>query len=231
MNTTKLQALANELVKDLKTPEDLSAFSAQLTKLTVDAALNAEMDNHLGYERHEVKGLNGGNSCNGYTTKTLKGDHGEIELATPRDWDATFEPKMVAKGQTHITGIDDQTLCLYAKGMSTRDIVDTFQELYGADVSAGLVSKVTDAVMDKVQEWQSRPLETVYPILYLDCIVIKVRQDKRVINKSIYLALGINLEGPKELLELWISYNEGAKFWLCVLTELNNRGLEQVLIA
>lgn len=231
MNNDKLQALATELAKDLKTPEDLRALSAQLTKLTVEAALNAEMDNHLGYARHEVKGRNGGNSRNGYTSKTLKGDHGEFELATPRDRDSTFEPKMVAKGQTRITGMDDQILCLYAKGMSTRDIVDAFQELYGADVSAGLISKVTGAVMDQVSEWQSRPLEAVYPILYLDCIVIKVRQDKRVINKSIYLALGINLEGHKELLGLWISENEGAKFWLSVLTELNNRGLEQVLIS
>ncbi len=230
MNNDKLKALAAELAKDLKTPADLNALSAQLTKLTVEAALNAEMESHLGYAPHEVKGRNSGNSRNGYTTKTLKGDHGEIELATPRDRDASFEPLIVSKGQTRITGMDDQILSLYAKGMSTRDIVDVFQEMYGAEVSAGLISKVTNAVMEQVIEWQNRPLEAVYPIVYLDCIVVKIRQDKRVINKSVYLALGINLEGHKELLGLWIAETEGAKFWLNVLTELQNRGVKHMLI-
>lgn len=230
MNNDKLKALAAELAKDLKTPEDLSALSAQLTKLTVEAALNAELENHLGYAPHDIKGRNSGNSRNGYSTKTLKGNHGEIEIATPRDRDASFEPQIVSKGQTRITGMDDQILSLYAKGMSTRDIVDAFQEMYGAEVSAGLISKVTNAVMDQVVEWQNRPLEAVYPIVFLDCIVIKIRQDKRVINKSVYLALGINLEGHKELLGLWIAENEGAKFWLSVLTELQNRGVKHMLI-
>lgn len=231
MDHDKIKAMAAELAKDLKTPEDLSALSAQLTKITVEAALNAEMEDHLGYVPNDAKGRNSGNGRNGYSKKTLKGDHGEIEIATPRDRDASFEPQIVRKGQTRITGMDDQILSLYAKGMSTRDIVAAFKDMYGADVSAGLVSKVTNAVIEQVVEWQNRPLEAVYPIVYLDCIVVKIRLDKRVINKSVYLALGINLDGQKELLGLWISETEGAKFWLNVLTELQNRGVEQILIA
>jgi transposase-like protein len=231
MNQDKLKALAAELAKDLKTPADLNALSAQLTKLTVEAALNAEMSEHLGYAPYEAKGRQNTNSRNGYTSKTLKGDHGEIELDTPRDRDGSFEPQLVRKGQTRITGMDDQILSLYAKGMSTRDIVEAFEEMYGAEVSAGLISKVTNAVMEQVVEWQSRPLDAVYPIVYLDCIMLKIRHDKRVINKAVYLALGINLEGQKELLGIWMAETEGAKFWLNVLTELNNRGVEQILIA
>lgn len=228
MNENKVKALALELAKDIKTPEDLAAFSAQLTKITVEAALSAEMQAHLGYAPHEVRRES--NSRNGYSAKTLKGDHGEITINTPRDRDATFDPQIVRKGQTRITGMDDQILTLYAKGMSTRDISDTFEEMYGTGISAGLVSKVTHAVMDQVIEWQNRPLDAVYPIIYLDCIVLKIREDKRVINKSVYLALGVNLEGQKELLGLWIAETEGAKFWLQVLTELKNRGVEQPLI-
>lgn len=231
MDQEKLKALAEELAKDLKTPEDLNALSAQLTKITVEAALKAELNNHLGYTKHDVSGRNKGNSRNGYTSKRLKGDHGEIELQTPRDRQSTFEPQLVKKGQTRVTGMDDQILSLYARGMTTRDIVATFDEMYGAEISPGLVSQVTNSVMERVVEWQNRPLEAVYPIVYLDCIVLKVRQDKRVINKAIYLALGIDIEGHKELLGMWIAENEGAKFWLSVLTELQNRGLKHILIA
>lgn len=231
MNEKKLKALANELAKDLKTPEDLSKLTAQLTKITVEAALNAELDHHLGYTQYEHKGHHTGNSRNGYSTKTLKGDHGSIEIETPRDRNASFDPQIVSKGQTRITGMDDQVLTLYAKGMSTRDITETFEELYGVEISAGLVSKITNNVMERVIEWQNRPLDSVYPIVYLDCIVIKIRHEKRIINKAVYLALGINMEGQKELLGLWISETEGAKFWLSVLTELQNRGVEQILIA
>ena len=231
MDQTKLQALAEELAKDLKTPEDLSALSAQLTKLTVEAALKAEMSHHLGYDRNDLAGHHSGNSRNGYSVKKLKGDHGEIDLQTPRDRNASFEPQLIKKGQTRITGMDDQILSLYAKGMSTRDIVAAFQEMYGADISAGLVSQVTNTVMEQVIEWQNRPLDAVYPIVYLDCIVLKIRQDKRVINKAIYLVLGINVEGHKELLGLWMSEKEGSKFWLSVLTDLQNRGVKHMLIA
>ena len=231
MNKEKIKALASEIAKDLKTPEDLSALSAQLTKITVEAALNAELEHHLGYTSHERKGRNTGNSRNDYSSKTLKGDHGTIEIETPRDRNSSFEPQLISKGQTRISGMDDQILSLYAKGMSTRDIADAFQDMYGVEISAGLISKVTNTIMDKVIEWQNRPLDAVYPIIYLDCIVLKIRQDKRVINKSVHLALGINIDGHKELLGIWFAETEGAKFWLSVLTELQNRGVEQILIA
>ena len=231
MNKNKLQALASELAKDVKTPEDLNNLSAILTKLTVEAALNVEMDHHLGYDKNDPSGHHSGNSRNGYSAKKLKGDHGEIDIQTPRDRNANFEPQLIKKGQTRISGMDNQILSLYAKGMSTRDIVAAFEEMYGADISAGLVSQVTNAVIEKVVEWQSRPLDAVYPIVYMDCIVLKIRQDKRVINKAIYLVLGINIEGQKELLGMWISENEGAKFWLSVLTDLKNRGVQHMLIA
>lgn len=231
MDHKKLQAMAEELAKDVKTPEDLSTLSAFLTKLTVEAALKGEMNHHLGYNKNSPTGHHSGNSRNGYSTKKLKGEHGKLDIQAPRDRNASFEPHLVKKGQSRITGMDDQILSLYAKGMSTRDIVATFQEMYGADISAGLVSQVTNAVIEQVVEWQNRPLEAVYPIVYLDCIVLKIRQDKRVINKAIYLALGVNVEGHKELLGMWISENEGAKFWLSVLTDLKNRGVKHLLIA
>ncbi|GMT41706.1 MAG: hypothetical protein IEMM0002_0117 [bacterium] len=156
---------------------------------------------------------------------------GAIAKELARDRTGSFNPQFVRKGQTRLTHFDGQILALYARGMSTRDIVATFQEMYGADVSPTLVSKVTESVLDRVLEWQSRPLDDSYPIVYLDCIVLKVRQDKRVINKSVYIALGINMEGQKELLGLWLSENEGAKFWLSILTELQNRGVKDIFIA
>ena len=178
MNRTqeeKLKALASELAKDIKTGEDLSALSSQLVKLTVEAALGAEMERHLGYSRHSPAGHHTGNSRNGSTPKTLKGDHGEVRINTPRDRSGTFEPEIVRKGQTRITGMDEQILCLYAKGLSTREIVEAFQQMYGAEVSAGLVSQVTNAVIEQVREWQTRPLDEVYPIVYFDCLVLKIR--------------------------------------------------------
>ena len=229
MDEKQLQALANELAKNLRTPEDLSQFDRLLKKLSVEAALNAEMTHHPGYEKNQSRP--GANSCNGYSTKTVITGDGPLELRTPRDRDGTFEPQLVKKNQTRITGMDNQILSLYAKGMTTREIAAAFKELYDADVSPALISKVTDAVMEQVVEWQNRPLDAVYPIVYLDCIVLKVRQDSRVINKSVFLALGINIEGQKELPGMWLTENEGAKFWLNVLTELKNRGLNDILIA
>lgn len=223
--------LIKELAKSIKTEKDLAALSKHLLKLTVERAMHAELDEHLGYEKHDVAGKATENSRNGYSTKTLKGNFGEMEIETPRDRNSTFEPQLIRKGQTRITGLDEQILALYAKGMTTRDIAATFKEMYDAEVSHTLISKVTDAVIDEVIAWQSRPLDSVYPIIYLDCIVVKCHQDKRVINKSIYLALAINLEGQKELLGLWIAENEGSKFWLSVLTELNQRGVKDIFIA
>lgn len=229
MDEKQLQALANELAKNLKTPEDLSQFDRLLKKLSVEAALNAEMTHYPGYEKNQSRP--GANSRNGYSTKTVITGDGLLELRTPRDRDGTFEPQRVKKNQTRITGMDNQILSLYAKGMTTREIAAVFKELYDADVSPALISKVTDAVMEQVVEWQNRPLDAVYPIVYLDCIVLKVRQYSRLINKSVFLALGINIEGQKELLGMWLAENEGAKFWLNVLTELKNRGLNDILIA
>ncbi len=229
MNKKELEAFAREAAKTLKTEKDLNEFSQMLTKITVEAALNAELDEHLGYDRHQPS--DNTNSRNGYTSKTLKTEDGQFELNTPRDREGSFEPQLVKKGQTRFTSMDDKILSLYAKGMTTREIVATFKEMYDADISPTLISKVTEAVIGQVVEWQSLPLDPVYPIVYLDCIVVKIRQDKQVINKAIYLALGVNLEGHKELLGMWLSENEGAKFWLGVLTELQNRGVKDILIA
>lgn len=229
MDEKKLKALAAELAKGLKTEADLNQFSRMLTKLTVETALNAELTDHLGHEKNAPK--TGSNTRNGYSSKTLLCDDGEIELNTPRDRENTVEPQLIKKHQTRITQMDSQILSLYAKGMTTREIVATFKEMYDADVSPTLISKVTDAVKEQVTEWQSRQLDALYPIVYMDCIVVKVRQNGSVINKAVFLALGINTEGQKELLGMWLAENEGAKFWLSVLTELKNRGLQDILIA
>lgn len=229
MNKKELQAIAQAAAKNIKTEADLNEFRQMLTKITVETALNTELDDHLGSARHESS--ESGNSRNGYTSKTLQTEDGQFELNTPRDRAGSFEPQLVKKHQRRFTSMDDKILFLYAQGMTTREIVATFKEMYDADVSPALISKVTDAVIEQVIEWQSRPLDAVYPIVYLDCIVVKIRQDKRVINKAIYLALGVNLAGHKELLGLWLTENEGAKFWLGVLTELQNRGVKDILIA
>ncbi|NOH86054.1 MULTISPECIES: IS256 family transposase [Vibrio] len=229
MNKKELEAFAKEAAKGIKTPEDLTEFSQMLKKITVEAALNAEMDEHLGYEKHQPSRSN--NSRNGKSSKRVKTEDGEFELDTPRDRLGSFDPKLVKKHQSRFTSMDDKILWLYAQGMSTRDIVNAFDEWYGAEISPSLVSRVTNAVIEEIVEWQSRPLDAIYPIVYLDCIVVKIRQDKRIINKSIFLALGINTDGQKELMGMWIAENEGAKFWLSVLTELNQRGVEDILIA
>ncbi|ECQ7478717.1 IS256 family transposase [Salmonella enterica] len=229
MDEKKLKALSAELAKGLKTEADLNQFSRMLTKLTVETALNAELTDHLGHEKNAPK--SGSNTRNGYSSKTLLCDDGEIGLNTPRDRENTFEPQLIKKNQTRITQMDSQILSLYAEGMTTREIVATFKEMYDADVSPTLISKVTDAVKEQVTEWQNRQLDALYPIVYMDCIVVKVHQNGRVINKADFLALGINTEGQKELLGIWLAENEGAKFWLSVLTELKNRGLQDILIA
>ncbi|MEJ1959960.1 MAG: IS256 family transposase [Nitrosomonadales bacterium] len=229
MELENIKALAAELAKNVKTEKDLNALTQQLLKMTVETALNTELSEHLGYEKHQPKPK--GNARNGYTPKTLKSQFGEVGIATPRDREGSFEPQLVKKHQTRLTQMDDQILSLYAKGMTTREIADTFKEMYDADVSPTLISKVTDAVKEAVIDWQNRPLDAIYPIVYLDCIVTKVRQDNAVINKALFLALGINLDGRKELLGMWLAENEGAKFWLGVLTELQNRGVQDILIA
>ena len=194
MEQQQLEAFA----KSLKTEKVLNNFSQMLTKITVEAALNTELDEHLGYSKHRKSSTT--NSRNGTSSKTIITDDGQFELETPRDREGTFEPLLVKKQQTRFTSMDDKVLSLYAKGMTTREIVATFKKLYSADVSASLISRITDSVI----KWQSRALDSVYPIVYLDCIVLKNRQDNRVINKALYLALGVNMEGQKELLGMWI---------------------------
>ncbi|HIF9353515.1 TPA: IS256 family transposase [Photobacterium damselae] len=229
MDKKALEAFAREAAKSIKTESDLDDFRKMLTKVTVETALNAELDEHLGYQKHQSR--TSSNSRNGYSGKSIITDDGEVDIEIPRDREASFEPQLIRKHQTRFQSMDDKILSLYAKGMTTREIVATFKEMYDADVSPTLISKVTDSVLEQVIEWQSRPLDEVYPIVYLDCIVIKVRQDKQVINKAVYLALGVNMEGQKELLGMWLSETEGAKFWLNVLTELQNRGVKDILIA
>ena len=186
MNQDKLKALVAELPKDMKTEKDLGALTQQLVKLTVETALNAELDERLGYDKHDPAGRGSGNSRNGTTAKRLKGQQGEVPIETSRDRNGSFKPQFVRKGQTRLTQMDDQIPALYAKDLSTRDIVEAFKEMYDADVSAQLVSNVTERVLDTVLEWQSLPLEALYPIVYLDCVVLKVRHNKRVIDKSVY---------------------------------------------
>ncbi len=201
----------------------------QLTKAVLERALAVEMNDHLGYDRYSRTEIN--NARNGYYNKNLITDNGVIELNVPRDRNGDFEPAIVPKKQNRAAGLDKKILSLYAKGMSLSDIRAQIYELYEAEISESLISKITDSVMDEVRAWQNRPLESVYPIVYFDCLVVKVRHDKRIINKAVYVALGIDLSGKKDILGLWISENEGAKFWLGNLTEMKNRGMQDMLIA
>lgn len=226
--------LIDELLKECADPSQLLAeggFLKQLTGALIERCLQAEMEEHLGYPKHGKRDATTGNTRNGSSRKTLKGTHGEIDIAVPRDRHATFEPLLVPKHETRLEGFDEKILALYARGMTTRDIQTQIQELYGVEISATFVSNVTDAVLDEVRQWQNRPLEALYPIVYVDCLVIKVRENQRIINRALYLALGVNMEGQKELLGMWLGHNEGAKFWLSVFTELQNRGLKDIFVA
>lgn len=225
------QELIEKVASQINTQEDLADLSRELLKLSIERVLAAELDEHLGYRKHDPAGKNSGNSRNGHSKKTVKGDFGQVEIKTPRDRNGEFEPKLIAKGTTRVNKLEKHILSLYARGMTTRDIADSIAEMYGADVSHTLISNVTDAVHDEVVRWQNRPLDYLYPILYLDGIVVKVHEDKQVVRKTVYVALGVSLEGHKELLGLWIAETEGAKFWLQVLTELRNRGVSDVLYA
>ncbi len=226
--------ILDKLLQGYEKPEDLlgkDGILKNLTKALVERALEAEMTHHLGYEKHAKEGHNKGNSRNGHTSKKVISDDGTVPLSVPRDRDGTFEPAIVKKGQRRFTGFDDKVISMYARGMTVREIQGHLEEIYGVEVSPTLVSSVTDAVIEEVRQWQSRPLDPLYPILFLDALVVKVRDKGATKNKSIYLALGVNMDGDKELLGLWIADTEGAKFWLHVLTELRNRGVEDVLIA
>jgi putative transposase len=192
--------------------------------------MNAELTNHLGYEKHDPAGHNSGNSCNGSTSKTVKGELGELVAETPRDRNGSFEPQILSKHQTRFDGFDEKILSMYARGMSTREIQGHLQEMYGVEAGPALISEVTDAALDEVKTWQNRPLEPIYVVVYLDALYVQMRHEGRVENRAVYVAMGVNLEGGKEMLGLWSSGNEGAKFWLSVLTELENRGVKDMLI-
>jgi len=223
----------DELLKGCQKAEDIvgeGGLVKQLTKALLERALKGELTHHLGYEKHDPAGYKSGNSRNGKSQKTLKGDFGEMEVEVPRDRNGTFEPQIVAKHQTRFKGFDSRILAMYARGMTTRDISQQLREDYAVDVSAGLISEVTEEVAELVKAWQSRPLENLYPILYLDALYVKMRNDGRVENRAVYVAIGIDMEGRKEVLGLWTSANEGAKFWLAVLTELRNRGVKDVFV-
>lgn len=222
------------LMKDYKGPEDLigeAGLLKQLTKQLLERAMQAEMTEHLGYEKNAPSTNKAGNARNGSYSKKVKGEFGNLDIAVPRDRDSSFEPIILPKGQSRFTGFDDKIIALYARGMTTRDIQSHLEEVYGVEVSPTLVSQVTKAIQEEVVLWQNRPLDEVWPIVYLDAIRVKVRQEGRVINKAIYLALGVSMEGSKEVLGLWTAETEGAKFWLQVVTELKNRGVKDIFIA
>jgi len=226
--------LIDNLLKNYKKPEDLigeNGLLKQLTKQLLERAMAAEMTDHVGYDKHDAAGNNSGNSRNGKSAKTIKGTFGELALETPRDRNGTFEPQIIEKHQTRFTGFDKNILSLYSRGLSTREIQQHLEEIYGVEVTAGLISSVTDEVLDEVKTWQNRQLDAVYPIMYLDAIQFKVRDNGHVRNKAIYLAIGVTIEGYKEVLGLWIAQTEGAKFWLQVVTELKNRGVTDIFIA
>jgi putative transposase len=218
------------MLKQGRTAEDINGLLKQFTKAVLERALQGEMTEHLGYAKHDPAGDHSGNSRNGVMRKTLKGDFGEVDLETPRDRKGEFEPQIVQKNQTRWTGFDDKILSLYARGMTTREIQGHLEEMYQVQVSASLISEVTDGVMEQARAWQNRPLEPFYGIVFLDALYVKMRHEGRVENRAVYVALGIDLNGRKDVLGLWSSAAEGAKFWLNVLTELRNRGVRDIYL-
>jgi len=227
-------AVIDEMIKGYKNPADIigpDGLLKQLTKAIVERMLESEMDHHLGYDKNSTKGNNSGNSRNGHSSKSVITDTGVIELAVPRDRNGEFSPQVVEKGQRRFTGFDDKIISMYGLGISTRDIGLHLQEIYGVDVSPDLISRVTDGVLEEVNTWQKRPLLSKYAIVYFDALWVKVREDNRVINKAVYVALGVDLDGKKDVLGLWIDSSEGARFWMKVISEIQSRGVTEILIA
>ena len=226
--------LLDQLIAGYKKPEDLigeNGLLKQLTKRLLERAMQAEMTDHLGYAKNDPVGKNTGNSRNGSYRKKLKGEFGELDLEVPRDRNASFDPLILPKGETRFKGFDDKIISMYARGMTTRDIQGHLEEMYGIEVSPSLISQVTDAVSEEVRLWQNRPLDEVYPIVYLDAVRIKVKHNGQIIRKAVYLAIAVTMDGVKEVLGMWAAETEGAKFWLSILTELKNRGVRDILIA
>src|SRR5579871_2023670 len=226
--------LIDKLLEGYQKPEDVigeNGLLKQLTKAVIERAMSAELTHHLDYEKNQPESPKKRNSRNGTSRKTLKGEFGEVEIEVPRDRAGTFEPQIVAKHQRRFEGFDDKILSMYARGMSTREIQGHLQEIYGVEVSASLISDVTDEVMEEVRQWQGRPLEPLYAIVYFDALFVKMRHEGRIQNRAVYVAIGIRMDGTREVLGLWTANTEGAKFWLAVMTELRNRGLLDILIA
>jgi len=230
---TKRMKLKSETLADILShyskPEDLMEVLAGLKKAVIEKMMEGELDHHLGYGKHEKSVAN--NCRNGSSSKTVYTDTDVLEIETPRDRDASFEPQVIKKGQTRFNGFDDKIISMYSRGMSMREIQGHLQEMYHVEVSPELISTVTDKVIDDVIAWQNRPLDSVYPILYLDAMVVKVRENNQITNKSLYIAIGVNMDGHKEVLGLWMAKNEGAKFWMSIIAEIKNRGTESIYIA
>ena len=232
--TPEVNELLDKLLKEYKKPEEIlgeNGLLKQLTKAVIERALQTEMTSHLGYEKNAAEGRKSGNSRNGTDSKTVKSETGEMTLQVPRDRNSSFEPLLVPKRKRRIGNFDELIVSLYARGMTQAEIQEHIQEIYGVEMSVELISSITDAVMDEVKAWQGRPLQGLYPIVYLDAIVVKARNGGHVTNRVIYLVIGVNLSGLKELLGFWTCESEGAKFWLSVLNDLKNRGVKDLLIA
>ena len=225
------ESLIQELARECRSVEDINERLKELFKDTLQAIFEAELEDHLGYKKHSSEGDNSGNSRNGYHQKTIKTRFGEAEIDIPRDRNGEYEPQIVRKYEKTSNQLEEQIIAMYAKGMSTRDIEEHMRDIYGIDVSASMVSKITDKMVPIITEWQSRPLERIYPIVYLDAIYFKVRKENRIINKAAYSVLGITISGQKEILGIWIGENESASFWLGVCNDLKNRGVEDIIIA
>jgi putative transposase len=226
--------LLDELLSGLSQPEDLlgdAGLFRQLKKALMERALSGELTHHLGYEKGDPAGRGSGNSRNGHSSKTVLSEEGEIDLSIPRDRAGTFEPQLVPKGVTRLDGFDDKIISLYARGLTVREIRGHLREIYGTEVSPDLISRVTDAVLEEVKEWQARPLDACYPIVFFDALRVKIRDEGLVRNKAVYVALALDAEGHKHVLGLWIEQTEGAKFWLKVMNDLKTRGLGDILIA
>jgi putative transposase len=232
-NKTKLEAALDELLIGKSTEEIVgpNGLLKQLTKALVERAMNAELSHHLGYEKHAAEGRGSGNNRNGKSRKKVQGEFGSVEIEVPRDRNGTYDPKIVPKHERRFAGFDQKILSMYARGMTTRDIQGHLEEAYGVEVSPTLISEVTDAVLEEVRSWQSRPLEPIYPIVYLDALMVKMRHEGRVENRAVFVGIGVTLEGNKEVLGLWTNATEGSKFWLQILTEIRTRGVQDILIA
>ena len=229
--TEKEMELVEHLMSDCQSTGDIQAKLKRLFAGSIEQMLESEMDEHLGYDKNSVAGNNSGNSSNGYNKKTITSDYGTSEIAVPHDRNGEFEPQVLAKRQVRTDEIEQKILAMYSKGMSQRDIEDSIREIYGAEIPQTLISKITDKILPEVNEWQNRPLESIYPIVYFDGVVFKSRKDNQIINKCVYTVLGIDMEGYKDILGCWISENEGASFWAGVCADLRKRGVSDILVA